>query len=114
MELPEITDEFMHAQLALARPYTLVLLREGETRDLQKSRPVVWEHGRRNMALREQGVLAVVCPVSDDSELCGLGIFTTSVEETIAIMEGDPGVIAKVFTYEVHPVRGFPGATLPG
>lgn len=29
-------------------------------------------------------------------------------------MEDDPGVRAGVFTYGVHPVRGFPGDALPG
>ena len=28
-------------------------------------------------------------------------------------MDDDPGVQAGVFTYEVHPVRGFPGDGLP-
>jgi hypothetical protein len=31
----------------------------------------------------------------------------------IAIMDGDPGVQAGIFTYEVHPVRSFPGDALP-
>ena len=52
-------------------------------------------------------------PVTDDSELSGVGIFDASEEETVRIMEGDPGVQAGVFTYEVHPVRSFPGDTLP-
>jgi len=28
-------------------------------------------------------------------------------------MDGDPGVQAGVFEYEVHAVRGFPGDMLP-
>jgi len=28
-------------------------------------------------------------------------------------MGDDPGVAAGVFTYEVHPCRGFPGDALP-
>ena len=28
-------------------------------------------------------------------------------------MDDDPGVRAGVFEYELHPVRGFPGSTLP-
>jgi hypothetical protein len=73
----------------------------------------VWEHGRRNFGLRDAGTLAVVLPVTDDSEVCGIGVFTTSIEETAAIMADDPGVRAGVFTYEVHPCRGFPGDALP-
>jgi hypothetical protein len=29
-------------------------------------------------------------------------------------MDADPGVLAGIFTYEIHPVRGFPGSGLPG
>jgi len=43
----------------------------------------------------------------------GIGIFTTSVEETKRIMDEDPGIKAGIFTYEVHPCRSFPGAMLP-
>jgi hypothetical protein len=28
-------------------------------------------------------------------------------------MDHDPGVEAGIFTYEIHPVRGFPGSALP-
>lgn len=66
-----------------------------------------------NFALRADGFLPIVCPVNDGSGLSGVGIFTTSVEETKKIMDEDPGVKAGVFTYEVHPCRGFPGSTLP-
>jgi hypothetical protein len=58
-------------------------------------------------------VLAVVLPVRDDSDVCGVGVFVGSVEEATAIMAGDPGVLAGVFTFEVHPCVGFPGDALP-
>jgi hypothetical protein len=53
-------------------------------------------------------VLAVVCPVADDSDLAGVGIFDATPEETTRIMEGDPAVQAGVLSFEVHPVHGFP------
>jgi hypothetical protein len=40
-------------------------------------------------------------------------VFTGSVEETSAVMADDPGVREGVFTFEVHPVMGFPGDALP-
>jgi hypothetical protein len=43
----------------------------------------------------------------------GLGIFNTAEEETKKIMEDDPGVKEGVFVYETHPVRSFPGDSLP-
>jgi hypothetical protein len=57
--------------------------------------------------------LAVVCPVVDGSAVAGVGIFSTGAEETAAIMNDDPGVRAGVFSYELHPCRGFPGDALP-
>jgi hypothetical protein len=51
--------------------------------------------------------------VPDDTPLCGVGVFTGTVDETAALMREDPGVKAGVFTFEVHPVRSFPGDALP-
>jgi hypothetical protein len=73
----------------------------------------LWEHGRRNFELRADGVLSIVCPVVDGSDVKGTGIFNTNIEETKQIMDNDPGVKAGLFTYQVHPCRGFPGDCLP-
>jgi len=108
-----ITDEYMGEMLGKTGAYTLVLLKEGPNYSAPDAGPVIFEHGRRNFALRAEGVLAIVCPVMDDSELCGMGIFNASEEETEDIMDGDPGVQAGTFTYELHPVRSFPGDALP-
>ena len=86
--MAEITDEFMSEMLAKARPYSVVLL-------------------------RADGQLAIVCPVVDGTDWRGIGIFPGTVEEVTEIMEGDPGVQAGVFTFEVHPVISFPGDCLP-
>jgi hypothetical protein len=111
--VPEISDEYMYEQLGKARGYSLVLLHAGERYGTEGADAVVFEHARRNFELRAAGQLAIVCPVPDDSDLCGVGIFTGTAEETTALMEDDPGVRAGVFTYEVHPVRSFPGDALP-
>lgn len=109
----DITDEYMYEQLAKTREYSVVLLRAGEAYGTVGADDIVFEHGRRNFALRADGALAIVCPVLDDTELCGVGIFSGTVEETTALMREDPGVRAGVFTFEVHPVRSFPGDALP-
>jgi hypothetical protein len=108
-----ITDEDMGKRRARAKAYTLVLLRPTTRYAEDASAPIVWEHGRRNMALQDAGILAIVCPVGND-QIAGVGIFTTDPDETRAIMAEDPGVKAGIFTVEVHPCRGFPGSTLPG
>jgi uncharacterized protein YndB with AHSA1/START domain len=108
-----ITDDDMRALLPTSRPYTAVLLHAGAAYGTPGADAVIWEHGRRNFELRAQGTLAIVCPVTDGTGLCGIGIFDGAPDEIAALMDDDPGVRAGVFTYEVHPVRSFPGDALP-
>ncbi len=111
--MAEISDEYMFEQLKRTREYSVVLLHAGEHFDADGSSALKFEHGRRNFALRADGLLPIVCPVTDDSGLCGVGIFSSTVDETRRLMEADPGVRAGVFTFEVHPARSFPGDALP-
>ncbi|MFC4909487.1 hypothetical protein [Actinomadura gamaensis] len=111
--MPDITDEQMRALMSRTREYSVVLLKAAEGQALDRADPVVWEHGRRNFQLRAEGLLPIVCPVLDDTDLCGVGIFNASVERTRELMQDDPGVRAGLFTFEVHPVRSFPGDALP-
>jgi len=108
----KITDEQMQEGLGQTKVYTAVLLKVGPNYGAPDAPATLREHGRRNFALRAEGVLQIVCPVTDDSEWSGIGIFDASVDEVTAIMEADPGVQAGIFTYEVHPVRSFPGDAL--
>jgi hypothetical protein len=107
-----ISDEQMLNNLKLARAYAIVILREGPNAGTEAARAIVWEHGRRNFELREQGLLNVVLPVRDDSGLAGVGIFNTTADEARTIMSEDPGVQAGVFVFDVHEARGFPGDAL--
>jgi hypothetical protein len=108
-----ISDDYMREMLTKSKAYTAVLLKAGPNRNADGVDATIWEHARRNFALRADGVLAIVCPVTDDSEWRGVGIFDGTVEEVAAVMEDDPGVQTGVFEYEVHPVRSFPGDCLP-
>jgi uncharacterized protein YciI len=108
-----ISDDYMRQMIARTREYCLVILKAGPRRGEPGEDRIVWEHARRNFALRVEGQLAIVGPVNDGSEVKGVGIFTTSAEETRRIMDADPGVEAGVFRYEVHPCRSFPGDRLP-
>jgi len=110
--LPEISDETMRTRIGGAASYTAVLLRVTPEFRRPEADPVVWEHGRRNMALVEAGLLSIVLPAADDSDLAGIAVFAAGTDDTGTIMDADPGVRAGIFSYEVHPVRGFPGATL--
>lgn len=112
--MAEITDEHMLDMLTKTKTYTLVLIKQGPGWDTSDRDRIIWEHGRRNFSLRADGVLAIVCPVPDDTELCGLYIFDADEGDAARIMDDDPGVRAGVFQYEVHPARSFPGDRLPG
>lgn len=111
--IPTVTDEYMLQMRARTRNYSLLILKFGEARNQEGADKIIWEHGRRNHALRLQGLLSIVCPVGGGSEIAGIGIFNASVEEVKAIMDEDPGVKAGVFVYEIHQCRGFPGDSLP-
>lgn len=111
--MPRITDEYMHEMLGQSKSYTAMLLRMTEKGSRPDSRQVIWEHGRRNLALRAEGRLPIICPATDDSDWAGIGIFDATAEEVDRIMQDDPGVKAGLFTYELHPVSGFPASSLP-
>jgi hypothetical protein len=108
-----ITDDYMRDRLKQAAPYCLVILKKAAGYDREDARQIIWEHGRRNMSLQADGLLPIVCPVLDDSDIAGIGIFTPDLDEVRRIMDEDPGVQAGVFTYEVHPCRSFPSSALP-
>jgi hypothetical protein len=111
--MKEITDEWMMQMISQAKLFSIVLLKSGSNYGTPESQPIIWEHARRNFELREKGLLSIICPVSDESDLKGIGIFNADMEQTKEIMEGDPGVMAGVFIYEVHTARSFPGDSLP-
>ncbi|MDR3573696.1 MAG: hypothetical protein P4L50_07535 [Anaerolineaceae bacterium] len=111
--MAEISDETMQRMLAATRSYSVVILKATPKRSEPGADLIVREHGRRNFSLRADGLLSIVCPVSDGSEIRGVSIFNASVEETKKIMEDDPAVKAGLFTYEVHACRSFPGDSLP-
>jgi hypothetical protein len=113
LELPGITDEFMRQRLAQSQSYTLWLLKRTPKLRRPGVDPIIWEHGRRNMALQQAGLMPIVCPARDESKWAGMGILTVPPDRAAEIFSEDPGVKAGIFTFEVHPVRGFPGSTLP-
>jgi len=111
--MTDITDEYMRQMISTTRQYCIVILKAGPKKNEEGAEKIIWEHGRRNFALRADGVLPIVCPISDGSDASGIGIFNAPVEEVKKIMDEDPGVKAGVFVYETHVCRGFPGASLP-
>jgi len=108
-----ITNEFMQQMLSTTRNYCLVILKAGPNKHMDGAEKIIWEHGRRNFALRADGLLSIVCPVSDGSNVAGIAVFNAEVEEVKKIMNDDPAVKAEVLIYEIHACRSFPGDSLP-
>src|SRR5262249_6136383 len=110
---PDISDEYMRESRAKARGYTVAILKKGPGYDPPRSDPIIWEHGRRNYALRAARLLAIVCPMPGPSELAGISIFDADAAAVERIMAEDPAVKAGVLTFEVHLTFSFPGDCLP-
>ena len=106
-----ISDEYMHEQLAKSREYSVVFLLPGPNYD-DADRALIWEHGRRNFELRAAGTMNIVGPFLDGGNVQGMCIMNASVDDTRALIDEDPAVVAGIFTYEVHPMRSFPGDAL--
>jgi hypothetical protein len=81
----------MQERLAQTRTYTAMLLRRTEKASEPDARQIIWEHGRRNFALRAAGKLPTVCPIADDSDWAGIGIFDASPEEVTRLCRTTPG-----------------------
>jgi hypothetical protein len=109
----QISDGYMREQLRRTQPYTVVILHRGPRRGDEGADAIIWEHGRRNFALRDEGSLPLIFPINDGSGMAGVGVFVHDEERTRQIMDGDPAVQAGVLTYETHPTISFPGSSLP-
>jgi hypothetical protein len=109
-----ISDEYMREMLTRAKPYCLLIVKPGPQRDAPGADQIIWEHGRRNFALRAEGLLPIVCPVGDGSDIAGIGILDAgALDDVHELMRDDPAVKEGVLVYELHPCRGFPGDALP-
>ena len=108
-----ITDEFMQEMLAKTKHYSLVILTHGPNGNKRGVEKIIWEHGRRNFALRRDGLLSIVCPVSSGGRFAGIGIFNAPLEEVKKIMDEDPAIKDGVLAYEILDCQSFPGDCLP-
>jgi len=109
-----ISDDFMKEMISKAKNYILVILKRGPNFKMAGVENIIREHVRRNFILRGEGALSIVCPVADESELSGIGIFNGEMDKVKKIMDDDPGVKEGVFIYEIHSCRSFPGDCIPG
>ncbi len=108
-----ITNEFMMQMLGKSKNYSVVILKKGPNDNIPERQQIVWEHARRNFELREAGLLSIVCPVIEENEIRGIGIFNADKEKVKEIMDEDRGVQKGVFVYEIIDVKSFAGDALP-
>lgn len=108
----EITDEHMQSMLQTIKPYCFVLLKPGSNANTEEAKKIIWEHGRRNFALRAEGKVAIVAPVAKEADVAGLYIFNTTEEEANEILKDDPAVAAGIFEFQTYPCLSFPGDKL--
>ena len=108
-----ITDEQMQQMLMQSKVYTLVLLKPVPGIQKENLQQILWEHGRRNFQLRAEGLMSIVAPVTQENNLAGIAIFDTDAAKANEIMNDDPAIKAGVFTFEILPIRSFPGDSLP-
>jgi len=112
LTMTKITDEYMQSMLGKIKPYCMVILKPGMNTTMENAKEIIWEHGRRNFALRKEGKISLVCPVSKEADISGMYIFNTTEDEAAYIMKDDPAVVAGIFEYYTYPCMSFPGDKL--
>ena len=111
--MQQITDEYMQQMLMQTKSYTLMVLKPGPNVQRDDLQQIIWEHGRNNFKLRAEGLLSIVCPVAAEKDIVGIGIFNADKETVHTLLKDDVAIREGVFTYELMPVRSFPGDSLP-
>ena len=108
-----VTDEQIQQLASTAKPYSVAVLQWGPNRHMAGADATELEHQRRLVALRAEGVIAILCPVVSET-VCGIAIMNLSPEEAEKIMAADPCVEAEMMLCDVYLCHSFPGDTLPG
>lgn len=107
-----MTDDRMMQLVGSARVYTACVLRPGPRWGVGDWEQVIWEHGRRNLVMREDGTLVVTLRVPGP-DIVGIGVYNSDLEATRELLAGDPAVQTDILTYTLYPADGFPGDALP-
>jgi uncharacterized protein YciI len=107
-----VTDEQIRDLAATANSYSMAILRWRPERHRDGADAIELEHQRRMVSMREDGVIAILCPVLA-ATIAGVAIMTVPADEAQEIMDADPCVQAGMMTCEVYSCLGFPGDALP-
>ena len=112
MDMEKYTIEYIRELQSSMKEYTVVLLKLTPKRNEAESQGIIFQHAQKNFALREEGVVSIVCPVFNHPHFGGLYIFNTDFDQTKQIIEEDPAVKAGIFQYEIYSGKSFPGDSL--
>jgi uncharacterized protein len=110
-----ITDEFILKSIEKGKPYILMLYKDGPNRNQspEEAKELQMAHLRYLFSLREEGKLLLNGPVTDDSPLEGIGIFSsTDLKEVEQLASGDPSVKAGRLLFELYTMFALPGDKL--
>ncbi len=117
MAEPEITDDFIQGKISSGKQYCLFLYLSGPNRNQSEaeSEKLQQKHLRYLFKLRDDGILILNGPVTDETSLRGIGIFNcTDKEIAKRLLDADPAVKAGRLIYEVYSWFGLPSDKLPG
>lgn len=113
----EVTWQQILEKVSTGRAYTLVILKEGPSREqlpkdeMEKQQKA---HLTYLFTLKAQGKLPLFGPCTGSQAIRGICIFNVTDEaEVRRLIDKDPNVQSGRLTYEVHPWFGIPGDQLP-
>lgn len=114
--MDEITPEYIRAQIAKGKKYTMIFLKEGPNRSQseEEADKIQLAHLKYLFGLRQMGVLVVNGPLITHPEIRGVGIYALeNMEEAVRLAEQDPAVKAGRLVVEANQYFSLPGSTLP-
>ncbi|HXL57965.1 MAG TPA: YciI family protein [Chitinophagaceae bacterium] len=102
--------------IAKSKQYAMVLLKRGpnytnmEPDALQQNQ---MQHLQYLFGLRDQGILAINGPVTDESDIVGVSIYNSADKQQVeSYVTNDPGVKSGRFVYEIYSWFSIPGDKL--
>lgn len=109
----EVSDAIQQ-KMAIAKPYTVVVLRKGERYDETNTQEfLMTQHVPYLFTLRLKGILNITVAASETTDIKGIAIYNlTDAEQVKQLTENDPAIQAGKLCYDIMPCFGFPGDTL--
>lgn len=111
-----VTREETLAFIGECRPHWLLLLRHGPNhgKDPVADGETALNHVAHMIALRAQRKMTLFGPLSGESDIAGVGVFTVATrDEAEALLARDPAIVAGYLVGEIHPWFSHPGESLP-